>query len=72
MLNRVSRYNKYSALLIKRYSILAPNLLTPPDESCFVGWIKRSGSTFLTFNFGGSAMLDPPYSYPAGDVVIKG
>jgi len=26
-----------------------------------VGWIKRSGSTFLTFNFGGSASLDPPY-----------
>jgi len=26
-----------------------------------VGWIKRSGSTFYTFNFGGSASLDPPY-----------
>ncbi|VAW71668.1 hypothetical protein MNBD_GAMMA10-2693 [hydrothermal vent metagenome] len=42
------------------------------DESYFVGWIKRSGSTKIKRQKGGSASLDPPYSYPASGIAING
>jgi len=42
------------------------------DESYFVGRIKRSGSTKIKRQKGGSASLDPPYSYSAGGIAIKG
>jgi len=42
------------------------------DKSYFVGWIKRSGSTKIKPQKGGSAALDPPYSYPADGIAIKG
>jgi len=35
--------------------------LCPGSLQGSVGWIKRSGSTFLTYNFDESASFDPPY-----------